>query len=202
MEVFLDIKGYRGLYQVSNLGNIKSLRRVIKCKSRSDFKIQEKILTLRLDKDGYLLVNLYNNGSKTYKVHRLVAESFIANPDNKNIINHKNGIRNDNKVSNLEWVTISENNIHSYRVLNRKHPLLGISRKGKYLKGTSHPSISSYNKGCRCSECKLKNTEKGRRIRNKKKQKETSRIGVDEYTVVFQTSVDRLLLSFCSLREG
>ena len=87
-----------------------------------------KKLKLRKDKDGYSTVWLYGNGAKLKKVHRLVAETFIPNPDNKPQINHKNGIKSDNFVSNLEWVSAKENLQHSYSVLHRRGVWLG--RKG------------------------------------------------------------------------
>ncbi len=82
---------------------------------------------------GYLRVGLYKNNRQIQKnVHRLVADSFIPNPDNKPQINHKNGEKNDNRVSNLEWVTSAENINHAFKVLHRKGALFGKT-------GDKHP---------------------------------------------------------------
>jgi len=110
-EEWRDIKGYEGIYKISNKGNVKSLCRI----SRHGRFIKEKILKPAKDKDGYILVTLCKNGrQKTSKVHRLVCCAFVNNIDNKPCVNHKNGIKNDNTVDNLEWVTIKENTQHSY----------------------------------------------------------------------------------------
>jgi len=109
MEIWKDIKGYEGLYQISNLGNVKSL---------NNYKRKEnKILSNRPSskKIWYLSVTLHNRGNnKGYLIHRLIALHFIPNPENKKMINHKNGIKNDNRIENLEWVTCKENIQHAY----------------------------------------------------------------------------------------
>ena len=110
-EIWKDIEGYKGIYQISNQGNVKSLNRI----ARSGKKVKEKILKKAQDKDGYILFTLCKNGTqKTVKAHRLVATAFIPNINNKPCVNHLNGIKNDNTVTNLEWVTVSENTQHSY----------------------------------------------------------------------------------------
>lgn len=85
-----------------------------------------------LQRDGYLLVLLYKNNTRFMKlVHRLVAEVFIPNPKNKPQVNHKNGIKTDNRVENLEWVSRSENIQHAYKVLHRKPSVPMLGRRGK-----------------------------------------------------------------------
>lgn len=98
-EIWKDIPGYEGLYQVSNLGNVKSLynNRLLK-------------LCWRNTKKEYKAVYLSKKTKKTFFVHRLVAIAFIPNPDNKPCVDHINGDRLDNRVDNLKWVTNKENN--------------------------------------------------------------------------------------------
>lgn len=113
-EIWKDINGYEGYYKVSNFGNVKSCARIINHGlGGADRSIKSRIIKPYGDNHGYHLVSLSKNGKvRKHKVHRLVAEAFIDNPENKPTINHKNEIRNDNHVSNLEWATYKENNDH------------------------------------------------------------------------------------------
>ena len=110
MEEWRDIKGYEGIYQVSNEGRIKSLERYL-WNGKAYFKSKTKILNPRKDKDGYLFVTLCRNAEdhKNCKVHRLVAEAFIPNPYDYKEINHKNEDKTLNTVENLEWCDRSHN---------------------------------------------------------------------------------------------
>lgn len=104
-EDWRDIPGYEGKYQASSLGNIRSL-------DRGELKPFKS-------RDGYLVATLQKNGQR-YRTgaHRLVALAFLPNPENKPQVNHKNGVKTDNRPENLEWVSCSENNLHRRRVLN------------------------------------------------------------------------------------
>lgn len=121
-EIWKDIKGYEGKYQVSNKGRVKRLKFY-----RYDFNkkcslpiCKEIILKPIVNTHNYLQVDLYNNGVRTTKaIHRLVAETFIEIQKHKCEVNHINGDTKDNRVENLEWISHYENVLHARNVLNR-----------------------------------------------------------------------------------
>lgn len=147
-EIYKDIIGFEGFYQISNLGNVKSLERIVRGR-HGDTKISEKILKTSLAR-GYKTCNLYLEKKLiNLKVHRSVAINFIDNPENKPCVNHKNGIKTDNNFQNLEWCTYSENIIHAYETklrLNKKS-IIKMDMKGNEIKEYNSLSEASLDIG-------------------------------------------------------
>jgi hypothetical protein len=114
MEIYKDIIGYEGLYAISNLGNIKRLSSIVILSNGVSRLLSTKILRPSTTAGYKSIVLSKNNIKTTYRIHRLVAEAYIDNVYNKPCVNHINGIKHDNRVENLEWVTYSENTIHSF----------------------------------------------------------------------------------------
>lgn len=140
-EIWIDIKGYEGLYKVSNLGKIKSLDKQMMVYGFQKEPIKTirkgKILKPRITRYGYEKVLLTkNNKSKNYFVHRLVAISFIENPNNYNEVNHIDGNKRNNNILNLEWCTHSQNMKHCFDNKLRKNnakPMLGLTYENNPL---------------------------------------------------------------------
>jgi len=113
-EIFIDVVGFEGLYQVSDLGRVKSLGRRVNGLWKNGFYVRERILKQSIDSGGYYNVSLAKDGkAKTFTIHRIVATAFLPNPENKPEVNHKNGIKNDSRLENLEWATEKENINHA-----------------------------------------------------------------------------------------
>ena len=110
MEVFKDIEGYEGLYRISNLGNVYSIR-------------NNRMIKGRFNTYKYVVVTLSKKGiTKEFLVHRLVAQAFMPNPENKPTVNHIDGDKSNNNIKNLEWATYSEQSKHLYKIGLKSKP--------------------------------------------------------------------------------
>lgn len=133
-EVWKDIRGYEKYYQISNLGRVRSLDRIIKDeKNNRTFNIKGKIITPTDNGNGYLIIGLRKNGKRKNKyIHRLVAEAFLDKCDGQEYINHIDFNKKNNNISNLEWCTQKENINYSIK-------------KGRYISGKKE-TINKINK--------------------------------------------------------
>ena len=144
-EVWKDIKGFEGFYKISNTGKVRSLPRNGTKKDGSILKPSTYT--------GYAIVSLQKNGETSYKrVHTLVAEAFIPNPDNKREVNHIDGNKTNNNVKNLEWCTSSENQLHAIYVLKRADikKVKQYTKDGKFIKEWDSISIAGHTLNIDC----------------------------------------------------
>lgn len=121
MEVWKDVVGYEGIYNVSSLGQVKAIENPERASHRS-----EHILSQKINECGYPQVTLCKDGiMKTYSVHRIVAKAFIPNDNDELVVDHINTVKTDNRVANLRWVTVKENSNNCITKINRSN-----SKKG------------------------------------------------------------------------
>jgi len=115
MEIWKDVVNYEDSYQVSNLGRVRTKDRWINTGTSKRF-LKSQILKGDVNRHGYINYRLWKNNKLLNKLgHRLVAEHFLVNLENKKEVNHKNGIKSDNRLENLEWNTRSENTTHAFK---------------------------------------------------------------------------------------
>jgi hypothetical protein len=126
-QEFVDLVGFEGLYKINRDGQIMSVGRFAKMPRNGKNAVKYlKPMLLKIHNGVYPQITLRKNGKQTCKhIHRLLANNFIDNPDNKQQVNHKDGNKFNYKLSNLEWATPSENSIHAYRVLKVRPSALG-----------------------------------------------------------------------------
>ena len=120
-EIWRPIEGYEGLYEVSNTGRVRSVDRYVKTCYGSYRLYKGKVLSLVITSYGYFVVSLHFNGKQnTIKVHRIVAQAFIPNPDNLPEVNHKDEVKTNNNVDNLEWCDSKYNNSYGSKIERQK----------------------------------------------------------------------------------
>lgn len=119
-EVWKEIEGYEGYYEVSSFGRVRSIDRYVKGRWDAQIFCASRFMKCKRVKNGYLHVKLTKDGErKEPLVHRLVASAFIPNPEGLEQVNHIDGDKTNNNVDNLEWCSASQNQLHSRRVLKR-----------------------------------------------------------------------------------
>ena len=132
-EIWKDIKGYEGIYKISNLGRVKSLDRFIYYKNDVIKFCKGKLLNIH--KNDYLFVRLYKDSiPKTKYIHKLVAEAFIPNPNNLPEVNHKDENKLNNSIGNLEWCTVAYNNNYGTRTQKTRKRIYQCSTNGDIIK--------------------------------------------------------------------
>jgi hypothetical protein len=131
-EEWRPIPGFEGWYEASSLSRIRSVDRLIRKSDGTTSLYRGKVMSLKTGKMGYVRILFVKQGERFYEpAHRMIALAFIPNPYNKPFINHKNGIKDDNRIENLEWCTLSENVKHAYATGLFIHPKPMKGRSGK-----------------------------------------------------------------------
>ena len=139
-EIWKNIEGYEGLYQVSNIGRVRSLDHMSVRNLRGRLygcPVKGKMLALVKDSSGYLNARLWKDGMKSFLVHRLVAKAFIPNPDNLETVNHKDENPLNNRADNLEYLSVADNVRYgtaiTRRRLSQRKPVEQLTLDGKHI---------------------------------------------------------------------
>lgn len=145
IETWKGVRGYEGLYEVSDLGRVRSLGRTVPSKNGSTQRKKKRILTQEINADGYCRIRLIDacGKSKHYQVHRLVLETFTG-PSTKQV-NHKNEIKADNRLQNLEYCTPKENCNYGMRNKKISEKLMGVHSRGVVQMSKSGDVIRSFS---------------------------------------------------------
>lgn len=172
-EIWKDIKNYEGFYQCSNLGNIRSLDRIIFEHTGKSQTRKGTIIKQKQNKNGYLQFAL-NKDSKRKMVytHQIIAATFLENPNCLPVINHIDGNKLNNNINNLEYTDYAENNQHAYKVLHRKPATAGAKRVELYIIDTLNKTVEYYESITSASDSiSLSHTQINRYIHSNKKWK-------------------------------
>lgn len=182
MENWKPVVGYEGLYEVSDCGNVRGLDRPVNTNIRFNNSriVKGKLIKSNLNNKGYYTVCLCKDGVvNKIPIHRIVATAFIPNPNNERVVNHISGIKTDNRVENLEWVSYRENHWHArthgllteigqhnnvaVRCVENGKEFASCARAAEWLIESRNPRIKSYNKsviGRNVRECTRGRTPK------------------------------------------
>lgn len=150
-EQWRSVVGYEGLYEVSDMGNVRGIARKVERVGRwgnvEQVSVPERMLSKKLNSNGYLRVSLSkDNVVKQAFVHRLVALAFLDKPDGRDYIDHLNGNRRDNRVENLRWVTQGENIRFAYAAGSRVYYPMPAEARAKASRASSRPVVRSDGK--------------------------------------------------------
>lgn len=183
MEIWKNIEDYEGFYQCSNYGRIKSLDRIIIYKDGISYLKHGQIIKPRKNKNGYFQVALNKNGKRKIKyVHKIIANTFLEKTGM--IVNHIDGNKENNNVTNLEWCSYSDNSLHAYRKLKRSIAKNGASKQKIKVTDIINKSFIIYPSILKTSKClNLSETQVRRYLKNSKiyKGRYLIQINKDEY---------------------